>query len=160
MRVTRHYAHKHILHDYTLHQQTVENIHSGKYLAITITENMDWGQHISDISFKSTKTSGLFRSNLAFAPRSTKEMHTKLWYALNWNIQHLLGAHIVKLRYNKWRKYRGPQLAGPLGVVVLVRCWPTQEAWRDQSSLFFFHKIYCGTMPIVQDKHFNLSQST
>ena len=46
MRVTRHYSHKQIIHDYTLHQQTLENVHSAKYLGITITENMDWGQHI------------------------------------------------------------------------------------------------------------------
>ena len=27
MRVTRHYSYKHILHDYTLHQQNLENVH-------------------------------------------------------------------------------------------------------------------------------------
>ena len=46
MRVTRHYSHKQIIHDYTLRQQTLEDIQSAKYLGITITENMDWGQHI------------------------------------------------------------------------------------------------------------------
>ena len=58
MRVTRHYSHKQIIHDYTLHQQTLENVQSAKYLGITITENMDWGQHIFDISSKATKTLG------------------------------------------------------------------------------------------------------
>ena len=37
-----------ILHDYALHQQTLETVQYAKYLGITITENMDWGQHISD----------------------------------------------------------------------------------------------------------------
>ena len=58
MRVTRHYSHKQIINDYTLHQQTLENVQSAKYLGTTITENMDWGQHISDISSKATKTLG------------------------------------------------------------------------------------------------------
>ena len=58
MRVTRHYSHKQIIHDYTLHQQTLENVQSAKYLGIRITKNMDWGQHISDISSKATKTLG------------------------------------------------------------------------------------------------------
>ena len=66
MRVTRHYSHKHILHDYTLHQRSVR-----KYLGITITENLDWGQHISDISSEATKTLGFLRRNLAITPRST-----------------------------------------------------------------------------------------
>ena len=43
MRVTLHYSHKQIIHDYTLHQQALENVQSAKYLGITITENMDWG---------------------------------------------------------------------------------------------------------------------
>ena len=77
MRVTRHYSHKQIIHNYTLHQQTLENIQSAKYLSITITENMDWGLHISDISSKATKTLGFLQRNLAFAPRSTKEVAYK-----------------------------------------------------------------------------------
>ena len=47
------------------------------YIHVTITENMDSGQHISDISSKATKTLGFLRKNLAFAPRSTKEVAYK-----------------------------------------------------------------------------------
>ena len=46
-------------------------------VGITITENMEWGQHISDISSKATKTLGFLRRNLAFAPRSTKKVAYK-----------------------------------------------------------------------------------
>ena len=54
-----------------------ENVQSAKYLGITITDNMDWGQHVSEISSKATKTLGFLRRNLAFAPRSTKEVAYK-----------------------------------------------------------------------------------
>ena len=77
MRVTRHQHHKQILFGYSLHNQTLENVQSAKYLGITITDNMDWGQHISGISSKATKTLGFLRRNLAFAPRSTKEVAYK-----------------------------------------------------------------------------------
>ena len=84
MRVTRHQQHKHILFDYSLHNQTLENVQSAKYLGITISYNIDWGQHISEISSKATKTLGFLRRSLAFAPKSTKEvLHTKLWFSLN-----------------------------------------------------------------------------
>ena len=53
------------------HNQTFENVHSAKYLRITTTDNMDWSQHVSEISFKATKTLGFLRRNLTFAPRST-----------------------------------------------------------------------------------------
>ena len=77
MRVTRYQHHKPILFDYSLHNQTLENVQSAKYLSITISDNMDWGQHISEISSKATKTHGFLCRNLAFAPRSTKEVAYK-----------------------------------------------------------------------------------
>ena len=83
MRVSRHQHHKQILFDYSLHSQTLENVQSAKYLGITITDNMDWGQHVSEISSKATKTLGFLRRNLAFAPRSTKEVEYKFWFGLN-----------------------------------------------------------------------------
>ena len=73
MRVTRHQYRKQIHFDYSLHNQTLENVQLAKCLGITITDNMDWGQHISEISSKATKTLGFLRRNLTFAPRSTKE---------------------------------------------------------------------------------------
>ena len=72
MRVTLHYSHNYILNDYTLYQQTLENVQCVKYHGFTITETMDWGQHISDISPKATIPLGFLHRNLAFAPRSTK----------------------------------------------------------------------------------------
>ena len=77
MRVTRHLPDKHILFDYTLHQQKLEQVQSAKYLGITITDNLDWGQHVSEISCKATKTMGFLRRNLALAPRHTKEVANK-----------------------------------------------------------------------------------
>ena len=77
IRVTRHQHHKQILFDYPLHNQTLENVQSAKYLGITITDNMYWGQHVSEISSKASKTLGFLRRTLAFAPRSTKAVAYK-----------------------------------------------------------------------------------
>ena len=74
MRVTRHPPDKHIQFDYTLHQQRLEQVQSAKYHGITISDYLDWVQHISEIiSAKATKTLGFLRRNLAFAPSHTKE---------------------------------------------------------------------------------------
>ena len=77
MRVTRHLPDKQILFDYTLHQQKLEQVQSAKYLGLTITDNLDWGQHVSEISCKETKTMGFLLRNLALAPRHTKEVAYK-----------------------------------------------------------------------------------
>ena len=137
MRVIWHYSNKQILRDYTLNQQTVENIQSAKYLGITITENMDWGQHISDIPSKITKTLGSFAAWISHLG-VLRRLHKKLWYVLDLSMQHLFGAHIVKLRFNRWRMYRGRQPAGPTGggatLVVLARCSMScnGQLWRPR----------------------------
>ena len=77
MRVTRHLPDKHILFDYTLHQEQLEQVQSAKYLGITITDNLDWGHHVSEISCKATNTMDFLHRNLALAPRHTKEVAYK-----------------------------------------------------------------------------------
>ena len=65
---------------------SLENIQSEKNLGITITAHMDWGQHVLEISSKATKTLGFLRRNLAFAPRSTKDVvyKTLVWPKLEY----------------------------------------------------------------------------
>ena len=43
MRLARHQHHKQNLLDNSLHNKTLENIQSAKYLGITVSDNMDWG---------------------------------------------------------------------------------------------------------------------
>ena len=48
MRVTRRKHHNQMIFDYSLHNQTLENVQSAKNLGISISDNMDWGHHVSD----------------------------------------------------------------------------------------------------------------
>ena len=77
MRVTRLHPSRHIQFIYTLYQQTLEQVQSAKYLGFTITDDLDWGQHISEITCKAIKTLGFLRPKLALAPRLTKEVAYK-----------------------------------------------------------------------------------
>ena len=130
---------------------------------------LNWGQHISDISSKATKTLGFLQRNLAFAPRSTKEVayktlvRPKLEYAAPiWSpycktqIQQVEKVQRTAARwtYMRWRN------TSSVGEMLDELQWPTLEARRDQSSLLFFHKIHCGTMSIDKDKYLTPSQST
>ena len=72
VRVTRHFPDKHIQFDYTLHQQRLEQVQSANYFGITIADDLNWSQRISEISVEATKTLGFLRCNLTFAPRHTK----------------------------------------------------------------------------------------
>ena len=91
MRVTWHQHHKQILFDISLHNQTLENVQSAKYIGIAISDNKVWGQHISEISSKATKTLGFLRKNLTFAPKSTKAVAYKTLFCLTKSIHYLFG---------------------------------------------------------------------
>ena len=56
----------------------------------------DWGQHISKISSKATKTMSFLRRNLALSPRHTIEVAYKKWVALSSSMQYLFGIPITK----------------------------------------------------------------
>ena len=162
MSVTRHQHHEQILFDYSLHNQPLENVQSAKYLAITITDNMDWGQNVSEISSKATKTLGFLRGNLAFAPRSTKEVvyktlvRPKLEYAAPIWSPHskLQNNQIEKVQRTaaRWTCRRWGNMSS-VGVMLDELEWPFLEAWRDQSSVFLFHNIHCGAVFIEKDKY-------
>ena len=77
VKVTRLSLLKQIKYSYSFHTQTLEQVTSAKYLGITITDNLDWGQHVSYVSTKATQTLGFLRRNLALAPRETKDMAYK-----------------------------------------------------------------------------------
>ena len=48
-----------------------------KCIGLTITDNLEWDQHVSEISCKATKSLGFLWRNLALAPWHTKEVAYK-----------------------------------------------------------------------------------
>ena len=162
IRVTRHQHHKQILFDYSLHNQLLENVQSAKYLGITITDNMDWDQHVSEISSKATKTLGFLRRNLAFAPRSTKEVAYKTLVRPKLEYEAPIWSPHSKLQIDQiekvqrtaacWtcRRWRNTSCVGEM---LNELEWPSLEAQRDQSSLLLFHKIHCGAVSNEKDKY-------
>lgn len=162
MRVTRHLPHKQIMYTYTLHNQTLESVQSAKYLGVTVTDNLDWGQHISEISAKASKTLGFLRRNLSLAPRETKEVayktlvRPKLEYAAAvWNPHTKVQSYQlekVQRTAARWtcRRWRN---TSHVGEMLDELEWPTLEARREQSSLVFFHKIHTGLVDIDKTKY-------
>ena len=102
---------------------------------------MDWGQHISEISSKATKTLGFLRKNLAFAPKSTKKVayktlvQSKLEYAAPiWSPFSKLQVNQVEKvqRTAACRRWRNTSRVGE------ILEWPSLEARRGRSSIAKF----------------------
>ena len=129
---------------------------------------MDWGQHISEISSKATKTLGFLRRNLAFAPRSSKEVAYKTLVGPKLEYAALIWSPYSKLQINqvekvqrtaaRWtcRRWRN---TSSVGEMLDELEWPSLEASRDQSSLLLFHKIHSGAVSIEKDKYLTPARS-
>ena len=162
MRVTQHLPENQIRFKCSLHQHKLEQVQSAKYLGITITDNLNWGQHVSEISCKATKTMGFLRRNLALALRHTKEVayktlvRSQLEYAAPiWNPYHetqIAQVEKVQRTAARWtcRRWRNTSSVGDM---LDELEWPSLEARREQSSLAFFYKIHSGTVSLDKDKY-------
>ena len=125
-------------------------------------DDLDWGQHTSEISSKATKTLGFLRRNLAFAPRHTKEVayktlvRPKLEYAAPiWHPYHetqIGQVEKVQRTAARWicRRWRNTSSVGDM---LDDLEWPSLETRREQSSLTFFYKIHSGTVDLDKDKY-------
>ena len=162
IRVTRHPPDKHIQFDYTLHKQRLEQVQSAKYLGITISDDLDRGQHISEISSKATKTLDFLQRNLAFVPRHTKEVayktlvRPKLEYAAPiwhpYRETQIGQVETVQRTAARWtcKRWRNTSSVGDM---LDKLGWPSLETRREQSSLTFFYKIHSGTVYFDKDKY-------
>ena len=170
MRVTRHLPGNQIHFNYSLHQQLLEQIQSAKCLGVTITDNLEWDQHVSEISSKTTKTLVFLRRNLALVPRNMKEVayqtlvRPQLKYAAR-DMQLLFGIPIMKLRQKgvekvqktaaRWvcRRWHNTSSVDHVDDMLDELEWPSLEDRRLKSSLTFFYKIHSGTVSLDKDRY-------
>ena len=146
MRVTRHLPGKQIQFNYSLHQQILKEVQSAKFLGITIKDSLDWGQHISKITLKATRTLGFLRRNLTFAKASAYkilirpqlEYAAPIWHPyVKTQAQQVERVKRTAARWtcNRWRDASG------VGDMLEELEWQSLDSQREQSSLTFFYKI-------------------
>ena len=58
---------------YTLEGTDLENVESIKYLGVTITSDLRWNTHVSNVYTKANRTLGFLRRNLYSCPQEVKE---------------------------------------------------------------------------------------
>ena len=58
---------------YTLEGAVLENVDNIKYLGVTITNDLKWNTHISNICTKTNRTLGFLRQTLFSCPQNVKE---------------------------------------------------------------------------------------
>jgi hypothetical protein len=59
-------------HQYVMHDQQLEIATETKYLEITISNNLNWNNHINNTEASATQAQGMLRRNIKKAPQHTK----------------------------------------------------------------------------------------
>ena len=72
MQLTNKHARK-IQASYKLEGTVLENVESIKYLGVTITKDLKWNTHVSNVCTKANKTLGFLRRNLFSCPQDVRE---------------------------------------------------------------------------------------
>ena len=58
---------------YKLEGTVLENVESIKYLGVTITKDLKWNTHLSNVCTKANRTLGFYRRNLFSCPKDVRE---------------------------------------------------------------------------------------
>ena len=130
MRVTRHHTSNQIHFNYSLHQRTLEQVRSAKYLELTITHDNMF------LKFLVNQHWIFFGAIWLLHLGIQRKLHTKHWFVLSSSMQLLFGIPIMKLRQKRWRKYRRQQPGGPAGDggtgVASTKYWTNSSGhpWR------------------------------
>ena len=62
---------------YNLEGTILDNVENIKYLGVTITNDLKWNTHVSNICTKANRTLGFLRCNLSACPQDVKELAYK-----------------------------------------------------------------------------------
>ena len=89
MQLTRKHLNK-IQASFTLEGTVLENVDNIKYLGVTITNNLKWNTHISNICTKANRTLGFLRRTLFSCPQNVKRKQLiKVWCVQSWSMEEI-----------------------------------------------------------------------
>ena len=74
---------KEIASDNQLKGVKLEKVSSTPYLGVSISENLEWGDHISKIASKANSTLGFLRRNLKGCPSKLKDI---AYFSMVWSL--------------------------------------------------------------------------
>ena len=77
---------------YSFEGTVLENVGNIKYLGVTISKDLKWNTHVSNVCTKANRTLGFLRRNLSSCPQ--RERHTRDWCDQSWSMLALFGTYM------------------------------------------------------------------
>ena len=134
---------------YTLEGTDLENVESIKYLGVTITSDLRWNTHVSNVCTKANRTLGFLRRNLYSCPQEVKEAAYKGLVRPGVVLQEELesvqkrAARFVTGNYN----YETGSMAGILRLLK----WESLKKRRKDNRLILLYKGLKGKVSVPTD---------
>ena len=140
-------------HTYTLHGHALEIVDNVKYLGVTISGNLKWDKHTTNIINKANSTLGILRRNVRIPSKSIKsagykalvrphvEYCSTVWDPQTKHLQSKL--EMVQRRSARWvcNSYRsGPNSTGPTEMIRDLD-WPSLQTRRQIARLCLLYKM-------------------
>lgn len=146
-----------IMNSYTLHGQQLEHVTTAKYLGVSITSDMKWNQHISNICKKANNTMSFLKRNLNIRNANIKEKAYKslvrptLEYACTtWDPYLKEDKNRIEMVQRRAARYVVNRYHNTSSVTSMLEelKWPTLEERRQRARLVLMYKIVNGLVKI------------
>ena len=145
-----HSKHK-IQHQYTLHNQTLTPLKHSKYLGVTLSDDLTWLTHISNVVGDASRTLNFLRRTLRIASQNTKALaykalvRPKLEYAPSvWDPHHAKWRNALEAVQNRAARFSTRRWHNTSSVTAMKHDlgWEALTDRRQLSRVILFYKIH------------------
>ena len=144
---------------YSLEGKVLENVEKIKYLGVTITNDLKWNTHVSNICTKANRTLGFLSRNLTACPLDVKESAYKglvrpipEYGTSVWDPQNiLLQDELEKVQKRAARIVTGNYVdyeTGSMTGILKQLKWESLKNWRKDTRLIMLYKGLKGAASI------------
>ena len=158
---------KQITASYTLHNTTLEEVTSTKYLGVTIQSNLQWDQHIHEKTAKANRTLGLLKRNVRTPNKNTRENAYKTlvrphleYAAAVWSPWQQKYIHDVEKIQRRAARYVCRDYGRMSSVTSMLQSmnWETLETRRKKARTTLMYKCINGLVAIPLSPYFTVGQ--
>ena len=144
-------------HSYTLHGHILEHVTSAKYLGVTISSDLKWNNHISNICQRANNTIGFLKRNLNISNSNLKEkaymslVRPTLEYACTtWDPYQQNNRYRLEMVQRRAARYVKNRYHNTSSVNTIIEQlnWTTLEERRRRARLTMMYKIHNGLVNI------------
>jgi len=148
LRITR--KRKPVVFPYTLHDKELKSTDTAKYLGVTLTKDLNWSEHINNISRKANNSLKFIKRNVQTTNKKVKEkayntyVRPQLEYCSStWHPwQKSLSYKVEKVQRSAARYiFNDYNYTSSVTQMINTLNWQTLEQRRIQSSLVYLYKI-------------------